>query len=100
MPSLSLQACTIHAGPLGLTWLPKVLTLFSFQMSMLVTSLRNDDSKPLQNNYRLAQDLHGRQVLASFQTTLFSAKQLPSGKEHMNTLRLHLAAGTQRWGEE
>ncbi|KFV55848.1 Carbonic anhydrase 9, partial [Gavia stellata] len=33
------------------------------QMSMLVMSLRNDDSKPLQNNYRLAQDLHGRRVL-------------------------------------
>ncbi|NWT44508.1 CAH9 anhydrase, partial [Chroicocephalus maculipennis] len=39
------------------------------QMLMLVTSLTNDDSKPLQNNYRLAQDLHGRRVLASFQTT-------------------------------
>ncbi|NXN56470.1 CAH9 anhydrase, partial [Rynchops niger] len=39
------------------------------QMLMLVTSLKNDDSKPLQNNYRLAQDLHGRRVLASFQTT-------------------------------
>ncbi|XP_059689712.1 carbonic anhydrase 9 [Gavia stellata] len=51
------------------------------QMSMLVMSLRNDDSKPLQNNYRLAQDLHGRRVLASFQTTLFSTKQLPSGND-------------------
>ncbi|KFQ15605.1 Carbonic anhydrase 9, partial [Leptosomus discolor] len=49
------------------------------QMSMLVMSLRNDDSKPLQNNYRLVQNLHGRHVLASFQTTLFSVKQLPSG---------------------
>ncbi|NXX60940.1 CAH9 anhydrase, partial [Scopus umbretta] len=39
------------------------------QMSVLVTSLRNDDGKPLQNNYRLMQDLHGRRVLASFQTT-------------------------------
>ncbi|NWW54826.1 CAH9 anhydrase, partial [Pedionomus torquatus] len=39
------------------------------QMLMLVTSLRNDDSKPLQNNYRLVQSLHGRRVLASFQTT-------------------------------
>ncbi|KAK4816154.1 hypothetical protein QYF61_011536, partial [Mycteria americana] len=48
------------------------------QMSMLVMSLRNDNDKPLQNNYRLAQDLHGRRVLASFQTTLISAKQLPS----------------------
>ncbi|KFQ76553.1 Carbonic anhydrase 9, partial [Phaethon lepturus] len=33
------------------------------QMSMLVMSLRNDDSKPLQNNYRPVQDLHGRRVL-------------------------------------
>ncbi|KFQ55074.1 Carbonic anhydrase 9, partial [Pelecanus crispus] len=49
------------------------------QMSMLVTSLTNDDSKPLQNNYRMVQDLHGRRVLASFQTTLFSVKQLSSG---------------------
>ncbi|NXJ98717.1 CAH9 anhydrase, partial [Corythaixoides concolor] len=47
------------------------------QMSMLVTSLRNDDGKPLQNNYRLAQDLNGRQVLSSFQTTLTSVKHLP-----------------------
>ncbi|NXW61185.1 CAH9 anhydrase, partial [Eurystomus gularis] len=47
------------------------------QMSVLVTSLRNDDSKPLQNNYRPVQDLHRRRVLASFQTTLFPVKQLP-----------------------
>ncbi|NXT35678.1 CAH9 anhydrase, partial [Pelecanoides urinatrix] len=39
------------------------------QISMLAMSLRNDDSKPLENNYRLVQDLHGRRVLASFQTT-------------------------------
>ncbi|NWX19005.1 CAH9 anhydrase, partial [Aegotheles bennettii] len=39
------------------------------QMLMLVTSLRNDDDKPLQNNYRPVQGLHGRRVLASFQTT-------------------------------
>ncbi|XP_009977360.1 PREDICTED: carbonic anhydrase 9-like [Tauraco erythrolophus] len=51
------------------------------QMSTLVTSLRNDDSKPLQNNYRLAQDLNGRRVLSSFQTTLLSAKHLPSGSD-------------------
>ncbi|KFV44067.1 Carbonic anhydrase 9, partial [Tyto alba] len=36
------------------------------QMSMLVMSLRNDDSKPLENNYRPVQDMHGRRVLASF----------------------------------
>ncbi|NXT45614.1 CAH9 anhydrase, partial [Pluvianellus socialis] len=46
------------------------------QMSMLVRSLRHDNSKPLQNNYRMVQDLHGRRVLASFQTTL-SVKHLP-----------------------
>ncbi|NXJ78515.1 CAH9 anhydrase, partial [Trogon melanurus] len=39
------------------------------QMSMLETSLRNDDGKPLQNNYRPVQNLNGRRVLASFQTT-------------------------------
>ncbi|NXN15087.1 CAH9 anhydrase, partial [Indicator maculatus] len=47
------------------------------QMSTLVMTLRNDDNKPLQNNYRPAQGLHRRQVLSSFQTT---AKQLPPGK--------------------
>lgn len=67
---------------------------------MLVTSLRNDDSKPLQNNYRLVQGLHGRRVLASFQTTLISTKQLPTGKECMSVLRLHPAAGVQRRGDE
>ncbi|NWV00281.1 CAH9 anhydrase, partial [Upupa epops] len=48
------------------------------QMSMLAMSLKNDDSKTLQNNYRPVQDLHGRRVLASFQTTLISTKQLPA----------------------
>ncbi|XP_065512596.1 carbonic anhydrase 9 isoform X2 [Caloenas nicobarica] len=51
------------------------------QMSMLVMSLRHDDSEPLQNNYRLAQDLYGRRVLASFQTTQPSTKHLPSGSD-------------------
>ncbi|XP_054041992.1 carbonic anhydrase 9 [Rissa tridactyla] len=51
------------------------------QMLMLVTSLTNDDSKPLQNNYRLAHDLHGRRVLASFQTTLLSTMHLPAGND-------------------
>ncbi|NXJ42673.1 CAH9 anhydrase, partial [Ciconia maguari] len=46
--------------------------------------LRAGNDKPLQNNYRLAQDLHGRRVLASFQTTLVSAKQLPS-EEHSSS---------------
>uniref|UniRef100_A0A663N6Q9 Carbonic anhydrase n=1 Tax=Athene cunicularia TaxID=194338 RepID=A0A663N6Q9_ATHCN len=50
------------------------------QMSMLVMSLRNDDNKPLQNNFRMVQDMHGRRVLASFQTTLSSAKQLPTDR--------------------
>ncbi|NXP48807.1 CAH9 anhydrase, partial [Heliornis fulica] len=47
------------------------------QMSVLVRTLTNNN-KPLQNNYRLVQDLHGRRVLASFQTTLSLAKQMPS----------------------
>ncbi|XP_009459331.1 PREDICTED: carbonic anhydrase 9-like [Nipponia nippon] len=51
------------------------------QMSMLVMSLKNDNSKPLQNNYRLAQNLHRRQVLASFQTTLLSTRQLQFGND-------------------
>uniref|UniRef100_A0A8C8B6F1 Carbonic anhydrase n=1 Tax=Otus sunia TaxID=257818 RepID=A0A8C8B6F1_9STRI len=51
------------------------------QMSMLVTSLRNDDNKPLQNNYRMVQGMHGRRVLASFQTSLSSSKQLPTGND-------------------
>ncbi|KFQ49456.1 Carbonic anhydrase 9, partial [Nestor notabilis] len=49
------------------------------QMLKLITSLRNDDGKPLQSNYRQIQGLHGRRVLASFQTTFFSPKQLPAG---------------------
>uniref|UniRef100_A0A663N8R3 Carbonic anhydrase n=1 Tax=Athene cunicularia TaxID=194338 RepID=A0A663N8R3_ATHCN len=64
------------------------------------SDLRNDDNKPLQNNFRMVQDMHGRRVLASFQTTLSSAKQLPTGKEHVSVLRLHPAAGVQRWGEK
>ncbi|XP_075596774.1 carbonic anhydrase 9 isoform X2 [Balearica regulorum gibbericeps] len=51
------------------------------QMSTLVKTLKNDDNKPLQNNYRLVQDLHGRRVLASFQTTFFLAKHVPSGRD-------------------
>ncbi|NXL49173.1 CAH9 anhydrase, partial [Podilymbus podiceps] len=47
------------------------------QMSMLVMSLRNDDSRPLQNNYRQVQDLRGRRVLASFQTNPLAAKHIP-----------------------
>ncbi|NXI37426.1 CAH9 anhydrase, partial [Galbula dea] len=47
----------------------QTMLLSQDQMSTLVTSLRNDDSKTLQNNYRPVQNLHGRWVLASFQTT-------------------------------
>ncbi|NWW78735.1 CAH9 anhydrase, partial [Climacteris rufus] len=47
------------------------------QMSVLVRSLRTDDNKFLQNNYRPVQNLHGRRVLASFQTTLSSVKHSP-----------------------
>ncbi|NXA06444.1 CAH9 anhydrase, partial [Sapayoa aenigma] len=47
------------------------------QMLVLVTSLRNDDSNLLQKNYRPVQHLHGRRVLASFQTTLSLVKHTP-----------------------
>ncbi|KFO73908.1 Carbonic anhydrase 9, partial [Cuculus canorus] len=57
----------------------QTMLISHYQMSMLVMSLRNDDGKPLQNNYRPVKDLHGRRVLASFQTTLPSAKHLPAG---------------------
>ena len=79
---------------------PALLMPFSFQMSRLLMSLRNDDSKALQNNYRLAQDLHGRRVLASFQTTLSSGDDTRAGKERVSMLRLHPAAGVQRRSEE
>ncbi|XP_040436506.1 carbonic anhydrase 9 isoform X1 [Falco naumanni] len=59
----------------------QTMQLSHSQMSTLVMNLRNDDGKPLQNNYRLVQDLHRRQVLASFQTTLLSPKQTPSGSD-------------------
>ncbi|XP_062456495.1 carbonic anhydrase 9, partial [Rhea pennata] len=49
------------------------------QISVLVTALRGDDDSPLQNNFRELQKLHGRHVLASFQTTLTSVKQMPPG---------------------
>ncbi|XP_009076814.1 PREDICTED: carbonic anhydrase 9-like, partial [Acanthisitta chloris] len=55
------------------------------QMSMLVTHLRNDDNNLLQNNYRPVQNLHGRWVLASFQTTHSVVKQLPPGKDEGST---------------
>ncbi|NXE95873.1 CAH9 anhydrase, partial [Menura novaehollandiae] len=48
----------------------QTLLLSHDQMSMLVTSLRSDDDELLQNNYRPVQNLHGRRVLASFQTDL------------------------------
>ncbi|NXY45522.1 CAH9 anhydrase, partial [Ceuthmochares aereus] len=47
------------------------------QMSTLVMSPRSSDLKQLQSNYRLVKGLHRRSVLASFQTTLPSAKHLP-----------------------
>ncbi|XP_010180336.1 PREDICTED: carbonic anhydrase 14, partial [Mesitornis unicolor] len=59
----------------------QTLLLSYDQMSMLVMSLRHDDSKPLLNNYRMVQDLNGRRVLSSFQTTLPSVKHLPSGSD-------------------
>ncbi|KAM6230247.1 carbonic anhydrase 9 [Porphyrio hochstetteri] len=59
----------------------QTLLLSRDQMAMLVMTLRNDENKPLQNNYRLVQDLHGRRVLASFQATLSLARQIPSGSD-------------------
>ncbi|NXU85138.1 CAH9 anhydrase, partial [Xiphorhynchus elegans] len=47
------------------------------QMSVLVRSLRTDDGDILQNNYRPVQNLYGRRVLASFQTTQPSSKHTP-----------------------
>lgn len=70
-----------------------LFTLFPFQMSMLVSSLRSPEDKFLQNNYRPAQGLHGRRVLASFQTAP-SVKHSP-GKECVIVLRLLPAAGMQ-----
>uniref|UniRef100_A0A8V5HG94 Carbonic anhydrase n=1 Tax=Melopsittacus undulatus TaxID=13146 RepID=A0A8V5HG94_MELUD len=67
------------------------------QMLMLITSLRNDDGKPLQSNYRQTQSLHGRTVLASFQPTFFAPKQLPAGKECVECAQ---GAGMQRQGKE
>ncbi|XP_066194692.1 carbonic anhydrase 9-like [Sylvia atricapilla] len=47
----------------------QTVLLSRHQMSMLVLTLRTPENKLLQNNYRPVQNLHGRQVLASFQTT-------------------------------
>lgn len=70
-----------------------LFTSFSFQMSVLVSTLRSPEDELLQNNYRPVQNLHGRRVLASFQTTP-SVKHIP-GKECMSVLRLLPAAGMQ-----
>ncbi|XP_064498948.1 carbonic anhydrase 9-like [Pseudopipra pipra] len=59
------------------------------QMSVLVSSLRTDDSDLLQNNYRPVQDLHGRWVLASFQTTLPSQKHTPGSDGSAATAEGH-----------
>ncbi|KAM6033895.1 carbonic anhydrase 9 isoform 2-T2 [Chlamydotis macqueenii] len=59
----------------------QTMLLSQDQMSMLVTSLRTGNSKHLENNYRPVQNLHGRRVLASFQTTLPSVKHSPSGSD-------------------
>ncbi|KFV84242.1 Carbonic anhydrase 9, partial [Struthio camelus australis] len=64
------------------------------QISVLVTTLRGDDDSPLQNNFRRLQELHGRHVLASFQTALTSVKQLPPGDHpHCNVPVLGSLAG-------
>ncbi|KFQ29193.1 Carbonic anhydrase 9, partial [Merops nubicus] len=41
----------------------QTMLLSHSQMSVLVMTLRSDDSQPLQNNYRPVQNLHGRRVL-------------------------------------
>ncbi|XP_014731042.1 PREDICTED: carbonic anhydrase 9 [Sturnus vulgaris] len=46
----------------------QTMLLSHHQMSLLVSTLRSPDDKLLQNNYRPVQSLHGRRVLASFQT--------------------------------
>ncbi|XP_010012747.1 PREDICTED: carbonic anhydrase 9-like, partial [Nestor notabilis] len=65
------------------------------QMLKLITSLRNDDGKPLQSNYRQIQGLHGRRVLASFQTTFFSPKQLPAGSDSSAAPEEHSSSSFQ-----
>ncbi|NXP26240.1 CAH9 anhydrase, partial [Scytalopus superciliaris] len=55
----------------------QTMLLSHAQMSVLVKSLRTDNGNTLQNNYRPVQNLHGRQVLASFQTTQPSVKHTP-----------------------
>uniref|UniRef100_A0A8C9MF95 Carbonic anhydrase n=2 Tax=Serinus canaria TaxID=9135 RepID=A0A8C9MF95_SERCA len=47
----------------------QTMLLSHHQMSMLVSTLRSPEDELLQNNYRPVQNLHGRRVLASFQTT-------------------------------
>ncbi|NXI61947.1 CAH9 anhydrase, partial [Anseranas semipalmata] len=47
------------------------------QISVLATSLRYDYNKPLQNNFRPLQGLHGRWVLASFEPTFSRERQVP-----------------------
>ncbi|NXX28223.1 CAH9 anhydrase, partial [Nicator chloris] len=47
----------------------QTILLSHHQMSVLVSTLRSPDDTLLQNNYRPVQNLHGRRVLASFQTT-------------------------------
>ncbi|XP_071586476.1 carbonic anhydrase 9 [Heliangelus exortis] len=59
------------------------------QMSTLARSLRNEDSEPLQNNYRPVQGLNGRWVLASFQTTLSVEKPIPPGRDGSATTEGH-----------
>ncbi|XP_030907391.2 carbonic anhydrase 9 [Melopsittacus undulatus] len=65
------------------------------QMLMLITSLRNDDGKPLQSNYRQTQSLHGRTVLASFQPTFFAPKQLPAGTASSAATEEHSSSSFQ-----
>lgn len=50
---------------------------FSLQISVLEETLQGDDGEPIQNNFRLLQDLYGRRILSSFHSL---EKAQPPGK--------------------
>ncbi|XP_030824666.1 carbonic anhydrase 9-like isoform X2 [Camarhynchus parvulus] len=58
----------------------QTMLLSHHQMSVLVSTLKSPEDELLQNNYRPVQSLHGRQVLASFQTTP-SVKHTPGSDD-------------------
>ncbi|XP_071281704.1 carbonic anhydrase 9-like [Agelaius tricolor] len=58
----------------------QTMLLSHHQMSVLVSTLKSPEDELLQNNYRPVQSLHGRRVLASFQTSP-SAKHIPGSDD-------------------